>query len=99
VNVTDLEPTLLPHTASVLPTVNREPGTVDHAKIQPGSQDFAAVGKIELAYHRIHQAPGEFNPDPYVLFWTPSVLFYCDHEEHEGQVRNRSFRLVRGAPS
>jgi len=61
VNLTDLEPTLLPHTASVLPTVNREPRTLNHAKIQPGSQDFAAGGGIELAYHRIQQTSGELN--------------------------------------
>jgi len=30
---------------------------------------------------------------------TDIVLFCCDHEEHEGQVRNRSVRLVCVAPS
>ena len=65
-NLTDLEPTLLPHTASVLPTVNREPGTLNHPKIQPGSQDFAAGGEIELAYHRIRPPAAELNRSQHV---------------------------------
>ena len=32
-----------------------------NATVLPGSLNIAGAGNIELAYHRIHQAPGELN--------------------------------------
>ena len=33
----------------------------ENATVSPNSQNIAAGGKVELAYNRIHQAPGELN--------------------------------------